>query len=209
MNLLVALASLFSIWFLVVTVPGPNFVVVTQSSVSDSRRTGLMVALGVSAGASTWATAGLVGISALYEHAAWLYDTIRILGGLYIVYMGLRIILSNPHTAASDPGANRMPGNFFSHFQRGLFSSFSNPKTAAFFSSLFVIYFPPLAPAWFFLLTISMVFCVSIAWYSLVAYFFSTSKVQDAYNHSRKLFDKLTGSALVFLGARLLFSRSV
>jgi threonine/homoserine/homoserine lactone efflux protein len=57
--------------------------------------------------------------------------------------------------------------------------------------------------------TISMVFCVSIIWYSLVAYFFSTSKVQLAYNRSRKLFDKITGGALMFLGARLLISRSV
>jgi threonine/homoserine/homoserine lactone efflux protein len=38
MNFLFALASLAGIWFFVVIIPGPNFVVVSQSAMSNSRQ---------------------------------------------------------------------------------------------------------------------------------------------------------------------------
>jgi len=41
MDFLLTIASLIGIWFLVVTIPAPNFVAVTQYSISESRMKGL------------------------------------------------------------------------------------------------------------------------------------------------------------------------
>ena len=41
MDLLITISSLIGIWFLVVTIPGPNFVAVTKYSISESRMKGL------------------------------------------------------------------------------------------------------------------------------------------------------------------------
>jgi len=208
MNLLFALASLASIWFLVVTIPGPNFVAVTHHSMSESRKSGLFIALGVSTGAATWATASLVGLSVLFGHATWLYDTIRFIGGLYLIFIGVKTIVTSFYSPPVSGNVHGFAGGIFSAFRRGLFTSFSNPKTAAFFGSLFIATFPPQAPAWFYFVTVSVVFSISITWYSLVAYFFSISQVQSTYHRLRKLLDKITGSVLLFLGARLAFSKS-
>jgi RhtB (resistance to homoserine/threonine) family protein len=208
MNLLFALASLAGIWFLVVTIPGPNFVLVTQYSMSDSRKSGLFIALGVSAGAATWATSSLVGLSVVFEHATWLYDTIRFVGGLYLIFIGLKTIFFSFYSPRVSGNVPRFPGGIFFTFRRGLFTSFSNPKTAAFFGSLFIATFPPQAPVWFYFVTVSVVFCISVTWYSLVAYFFSISQVQSTYSRIRKVVDKITGSVLLILGVRLAFSKS-
>jgi threonine/homoserine/homoserine lactone efflux protein len=208
MNLLFAIASLAGIWFLVVTIPGPNFVAVTHHSMSESRKSGLLIALGVSAGAATWATASLVGLSVVFEHATWLYDTIRFIGGLYLIFVGAKTILTSFYSPPLSCNAHRFPGGIFSTFRLGLFTSFSNPKTAAFFGSLFIATFPPQAPLWFYFVTVSVIFSISITWYSLVAYFFSISQVQSTYYILRKVVDKITGSVLLFLGARLAFSKS-
>ncbi len=55
----------------------------------------------------------------------------------------------------------------------GALEIFNMPKTATFFGSLFVMSFPPGAPAWFYLLTILMVFTASTIWYGMMAYLFS------------------------------------
>jgi threonine/homoserine/homoserine lactone efflux protein len=79
-------------------------------------------------------------------------------------------------------------------------------------SSLICIWFlvvtiPPQAPVWLFVVTIALIVCVSIIWYSLVAFFFSIEKVQSVYHRSKKFLDGITGSILLFLGARLAFSK--
>ncbi len=208
MNLPLAFLSLFSAWFLVLTIPGPNFVAVSQHSLSDSRRTGFFIALGVSAGAATWASASLVGISALFAYASWLYDAIRVVGGIYLIYIGIKIIVGSfgSQKQASTPASKLGDGK--SAFRLGLFTSFSNPKTAAFFSSLFVMSFPPQAPVWFYVLTVGMVFIVSALWYGSVAYFLSIERVQAVYQRFRKVTDKVTGAIFVYLGVKLAFFRT-
>ena len=208
MDLLIAFASLLGAWFLVLTIPGPNFIAVTQKSISDSRKSGLLVTLGVSSGAATWATASLLGLSAVFEYVTWLYDSIRFIGGLYLIFIGLKIFFASfsPPNELSD--LHQVTEKNDSSFRLGLFTSYSNPKTAAFFGSLFVMSFPPQAPDWFYVATIFMVFCASVIWYSLVACFFSITRVQDVYNRLRPVVDKLTGSLFVILGVRLALSKS-
>ena len=76
---------------------------------SDSRRSGILIAFGVSAGVATWATACLVGVSQLFENAVWLYQTIKILGGCYLAYMGFRIILNSMKLDKNDPSQGLIP----------------------------------------------------------------------------------------------------
>ena len=201
-----ALASLAGIWFLVVTIPGPNFIVVTQHSMSDSRKSGLLIALGCSTGAGVWATSSLLGLIVLFNHATWLYETIRFIGGIYLVAVGLKTVWSA--FSSSSPSfdvAFPLKSNF-SAFQRGVFASFSNPKTAAFFGSLFLATFPPQAPNWIYFATVGMVFTISFTWYGLVACFFSLPRVQALYRRSKAVLDVMTGSLLSLLGVRLALS---
>lgn len=169
-----------------------------------------MIAFGVSTGAATWATASLVGISQLFKSSLWLYNLIRIAGGCYLVYMGLNIILNSFKSTGylTKDKAIRKTVDSRSAFWVGLFTSYSNPKTAVFFGSLFILSFPPGAPFWFYVVTVCMVFSASVIWYSLVATFFSIPKVQLTYNRFRKIIDKVTGSIFVILGVRLVFGNT-
>lgn len=207
MELLIAITALAGIWFLVVTIPGPNFVMVTRLAMTQSRTAGLATAIGVSVGAGVWATASLLGLSALFAYAGWLYDTIRVVGGLYLVYIGIRTVemILRGKRDAETPDADEYTRLWFA-FRRGLFTSFSNPKTAVFFGSLFLTTFPPQVPAWAFIVTIVTIFIISMIWYSLVACFFSITGIRNAYFRIKPALDCLTGTLLAFLGMRLLIS---
>ena len=208
MDLFLPISSLIGIWFLVVTIPGPNFVAVTQYSISESRVEGFFSALGVSTGAGIWATASLLGLGVVFFHLPWLYEIIRLMGGLYLMFIGLKIIRFAFYFSQSSFIKKQLSISKYAAFRRGLLTSFSNPKTAAFFGSLFVATIPPQAPVWAYAVTIVLIVCVSVIWYSLVAFFFSIEKVQTVYHRLKRFLDCITGSVLLFLGARLAFSKS-
>jgi threonine efflux protein len=203
-----AITGMAFIWFLVVMIPGPNFVVVTQASMARSRGLGLWIALGVSMGAGTWASASLLGLSALFTYAEWMYDTIKIIGGCYLVFMGLNILWNAVRHPLSLTDGASFRGSHLAAFQKGLLTSFSNPKTAAFFGSLFVTTFPAQAPFWLYMVTILMVITVSILWYSLIACFFSLQSIQTFYRRVRRFLDGFTGVLLAILGGRLIFGKN-
>ena len=203
-----AITGLAFIWFLVVMIPGPNFVVVTQVSMAGSRSLGIWLALGVSVGAGTWASASLLGLSALFSHAGWLCESLKIMGGSYLIYMGLNTIqmaFFNHPAIVSD--LENSAGAHRDAFRRGLLTSFSNPKTAAFFGSLFISIFPQQAPLWLHMTAVVTVIAVSIFWYGLVACCFSFCEVQNLYRKSGRLVEGTTGILLSVLGGRLIFQK--
>lgn len=205
MEYIPAISSIALIWFLVVTIPGPNFVVVTKGSMTHSREIGIFIALGVSTGAGTWASASLLGLSTLFKHAGWVYDAIKVIGGCYLIYMGTKIIWSAIKQPVSFAHDENFSGNNLTAFQKGLFTSFSNPKTAAFFGSLFISTFPIRAPLWIDVATVFIVISISIIWYSIIACFFSFNKIQVFYKRAKRPLDIMIGLLLSYLGGKLIF----
>jgi RhtB (resistance to homoserine/threonine) family protein len=203
-----AISSMALIWFLAVTIPGPNFIIVTQVSMGQSRKMGFFIALGVSAGAGVWATASLLGLSMLFRYATWLYSAVKFIGGCYLIYMGLTIILNTLKTKNSSSNSHNLGLNCATAFRKGMLTSFSNPKTAAFFGSLFLSTFPAQAPLWFYIVAVLTVMVISILWYWLVAYFFSFDKVRNFYQRAKRILDIATGSLFSYLGGRLIFART-
>ena len=203
-----AISGMAFIWFLVVMIPGPNFVVVTRASMACSRDLGLWMALGVSMGAGTWASASLLGLSALFNYAGWMYDSLKFIGGCYLVFMGLSTLWNALRQPFTLPDGRNFRGGNLAAFQKGLLTSFSNPKTAAFFGSLFLSTFPLQAPFWLNVAAVLTVIAVSILWYGTVACFFSLIWIQTFYRKTHRLLDGLTGILLAFLGGRLVLEKT-
>ena len=74
---------------LAVVSPGPNFAIVSRLSIAQSKVSGLGAAFGISLGATAYAILTITGLSALLEQVAWLTRAIQILGGCYLVYLGI------------------------------------------------------------------------------------------------------------------------
>ena len=54
MDYAVVLGSVFAVHMVAMVSPGPNFLIVTQTAISRTRRTGIVTALGVATGAAIW-----------------------------------------------------------------------------------------------------------------------------------------------------------
>ena len=94
MSHLIVLATVFSIFIPALMLPGPDFIAVVRYSMIRGTRAGLLTTLGVSLGLGFYATLSLVGLAAILVEYQWLTWVVRILGGGYLVYLGVRLLLS-------------------------------------------------------------------------------------------------------------------
>src|SRR4051812_46507509 len=72
--------------------PGPSFVMVARLAVATSRANGLGAAVGMGVGGMVFAVAALLGLQAVLLAVPSVYLALKVLGGLYLGYLGFRII---------------------------------------------------------------------------------------------------------------------
>ena len=65
--------------------PGPSFVMVARTAVASSRVHGLYAALGMGLGGMLFAAAALLGIHSMLAAVPWLYISMKILVGSYLL----------------------------------------------------------------------------------------------------------------------------
>ncbi|MDF3887584.1 LysE family transporter, partial [Cupriavidus basilensis] len=70
--------------------PGPSFVMVARAAIARSRADALHMALGMGLGGVVFAAAALLGLKLLLAAVPWLYMAMKVGGGLYLVYLGVR-----------------------------------------------------------------------------------------------------------------------
>ena len=99
------------------------------------------------------------------------------------------------------------PGSARSIVLSGYFVNMTNPKTVAYYTSLFSVLIPPSSPTWVFVAAASVALLVSASWWTSVALFFSIEGIRRFFSATRRYLDFVTGSALVFFGVRLATSR--
>lgn len=208
MTYLPSLLTLAGIWLILVISPGPNFVATVHHSISHSRRHGVLVALGVATGTAVWVIVSIIGLGILFARVSWLVELIRILGALYLSFLGVRMIWkAHRHKqglARVQASVSTSPG---SAWWAGFLTNMSNPKTAAFFGSLFALLLPAHPPIGFQIACIVTIVLISASWYSIVAYVFSFSLIARGYLRMKKWIDIITGGILVGLGIRLAVSK--
>lgn len=184
--------------------PGPSFVMVAREAVSTSRLNALAAALGMGLGGLLFATAALLGLQALFQAVPLAYLLLKVLGGLYLAYLGYRIFRSAREPlalAVTDEAAGRP---LRQSFLLGLSTQVSNPKTAIVYASVFASFLPG-AVSWTLALGLLLcVFLVEFGWYAIVATLLSASASRRAYLRCKGWVDRLAGAIMVGLGIRLI-----
>lgn len=182
--------------------PGPNFAIVTATALHVSRRAGVIGGLGLAAASGTWTVLTLAGLGLIIVHAAWLYMAIRIVGALYLIFLGAKMLWQAKKQAAPDVAtAEHSEGAIF---RKAYFVSLTNPKSAAFYGSVLAVMLPPHAPLWFSAAVVAIAVLLSALWYCSVAFLLSTDRVRRRFASIKTVFDAVIGVILMGLGAKLL-----
>ncbi|MET0313675.1 MAG: LysE family transporter [Hansschlegelia sp.] len=184
--------------------PGPSFVVVSRIAITRSRLDGLAAALGVGLGGALFAALAVGGLTALLLQVGWLHMLLRILGGGYLVYVGVRVFAGAAASIDADPSAGAGNRSRIRSFRDALLTHVSNPKTAVVYASIFAALLPSSPSAWLLLALPPALFVVEGLWYAVVALAFSAERPKAAYLRAKPVIDRIAGLVIGALGVRLL-----
>lgn len=116
----------------VLILPGPGVFYVMARTLGQGTRAGLISAAGLSVGVLAHVAAAVAGLSAILLTSATAFEVVRLLGAGYLIYLGLKALLSARKTADGEIAAAR-PLPAARIFRDGVIVSILNPKIAVFF----------------------------------------------------------------------------
>jgi len=206
MQELTALFGILAALAVGVVSPGPSFVMVARTAVCTSRREGIAAALGMGAGGVVFAVAALLGLHALLLAVPSLYLVLKLIGGLYLAYLGWRIWVAAERPLMIGDLAERPATRATRALALGFTTQISNPKTAIVYASVFAAFLPGAQSLAFDIALVVLVFVVEAGWYSLVALSLASERPRGAYLRCKTWVDRLAGGVMIALGLKLVSS---
>src|SRR5476649_379325 len=199
------LIAVITITLLAVISPGPDFAMVTRNSLMLSRRAGVLTALGIGLGVLVHVTYTLVGVGLLIQQSLWLFNAIKLIGAIYLIYLGVKMLRAKSGGTATD--GHIAPLSDGAALRTGFLTNALNPKTTGFIVCLFVQVVRTETP----LVEIGYGAFISLAhmaWFCLVALCFSAGVVRERLLAARHWIDRAFGGLLVGFGVLLAIARS-
>lgn len=192
--------GLFGLTFLS---PGPNLLIVVQSSLSSGRAAGIAAGCGVAAGDAIYAALGLFGMAALIAQSGDLFAAVKVVGGLYLLWLAWKTMKGGSAVVVDDDGARSAlsPAKLF---VRGLVTDLANPQTVLFFASIFAVTLTATTPAWAKALSWLGIVTVSATWRCLLSVAFSRRRIRTFYARWQRAIERLAGVAFAAFGAKLI-----
>lgn len=118
---------------LLLVIPGPSVLYIVTRSATQGRQAGLVSVLGVHTGTLVHVVAAALGLSALLVASATAFTVVKVAGGAYLVYLGVRRLLDRSPALAGDEARPAAERNLRRIYTQGVVVNVLNPKTALFF----------------------------------------------------------------------------
>ena len=209
MDLAQGLIIITTVHLLAAASPGPDFVLVSQQTLSNGKRAGLLCSLGISLGLSVHILYSAFGLAAVIANSASALWAIKLLGGSYLIYLGvsgLRARVRNAEAITTDAAADQ-PG--LKTIGLGFLCNALNPKAPIYFISLFTIVLSQSTPAQHLLVYGIWMMVLQFAWFSFLTLLLSRPMVTDRFQALGHWIDRVAGGAMLLLGIKVLVSRTV
>ncbi|MET1025858.1 MAG: LysE family transporter [Dongiaceae bacterium] len=192
------LATIAASYFAAALVPGPSSITVMRSSLAGGQSCGLAAAAGVALGNSIYAAVAAFGLALVIKEAGAAFLAIKLAGGAYLIYLGLRMAFNRGRAAVfADKPATARLGRFF---RRALLTDLSNPKTIMAFLGIFAIAFPAHPTHELSLAVTGTVGLISLSWHSLLAHLFARPILRQAYHRLGRWIDRIAGGLISLFG---------
>jgi len=196
-------------WSLVALTPGPAVMCSMAQATRHGFRSSLAGISGIQLGSFLFFVCISLGLGTLLATATTAFAILRFAGAIYLLYLGVRIILSTfRHSLSRAARAVMPPPAHRSLFLQGLLIQLTNPKALLFISALLPQFIEPHRPA---LLQLVILVFTTIAVDSVVlsSYAFLAQRGVQSFRTSRwsAWLERVFGAALLFFGFRLLLSR--
>lgn len=118
--------------FLLNLAPGPDSLLIMAKTGARGWRAGSVTSIGICSGMFVHIIAAALGLSALLASSALAFTVIKIVGGAYLIYMGVKALLSKTASSTDAPTINAGQ-SYRQMYLQGFMTNALNPKVALFF----------------------------------------------------------------------------
>ncbi|HEY8811001.1 MAG TPA: LysE family translocator [Candidatus Dormibacteraeota bacterium] len=206
------MSSLFlafiAISLLLAVTPGPDMALVTRNALAHGPKGVFLTTTGIAIALLLWVTATAVGVAAVLKASTTLFHALKLVGGAYLAYLGIRAWLAS-REKPGDLLAGMKAAPAGSILRQGLISAGTNPKLGVLFVTLLPQFIEPHRPLPPQLLVLGATFAV-IGWTWMNVYGLLIARIRDFITapRVRQWMERITGTVLIGLGVRLAFDRA-
>lgn len=204
--------GIHEIWLFIISglllnvTPGPDTAYIVGRSVQLGWRGGAAAALGICTGCLVHVFAAAIGLSALLAASSAAFTLVKWAGAGYLCYMGVKMLLSQPHAPVDDAAVGSGVISLGQVFWQGALTNVLNPKVALFFLAFlpqFVAADSPHKAAAFVLLGLIFIFTGTL-WCLGVAAFAARAAGRIRQSGQALLWiNRALGGLFVYLGVRI------
>lgn len=190
--------------------PGPDTAYIVGRSVAQGRAAGLVSALGISLGCCVHAVLSAFGLTAILAASATAFTLVKLAGGAYLIYLGVRMLLAKPAHPLQAPLA-QAARPLKTIFWQAVLTNVLNPKVVLFFLSFFPQFVRPDSSqkTLAFLILGAVFVLITTCWNSGTAFLAGTLARGAGRNPKFKLWlERSVGSAFVALGVKLALTKN-
>lgn len=192
--------------------PGADTMLVVRNVLRGGRRDGVVTTFGACSGLFVHAMLSALGVSAVLMHSAVAFDTMKLAGACYLVWLGVQSLRSAVRGVPSPGGmeALALVGRVSStrSFAEGFLSNVLNPKVVVFYLALLPQFIGPADPVLQKSLLLAGIHYVEgILWLATVAVVVDRTRRLFLRSALRRWLDGVCGAVLIGLGVRLAFER--
>jgi threonine efflux protein len=186
--------------------PGPNMMAVAGAALSQGRRSALLVVAGIATGSLIWAVATAFGLGELFRRFPQTLTALMFLGGLYLLWLGLRSLRSAWRGTAASIVANREQLTPAGAWRRGILVVLTNPKAALMWSAIATFLFGAGLPMQAVLGFGPLVALTATLIYGGYGLLFSSQMARRFYTRFARAIEFVFGAAFGALGGALILA---
>ncbi|WP_226001494.1 LysE family translocator [Paenibacillus sp. BJ-4] len=190
-------------------IPGADTMYIVGRSISQGRKAGVYSVFGIISGSLIHTLLVAFGLSIVLTKSIMVFNVIKIIGVIYLVYLGVRMLLDKTNASFSAAESNTQH-NIRKTYIQGMLTSLTNPKVSLFFIAFLPQFIDTKAsgPIPFLILGLTFSF-TGLLWCLFIAYFSSymTRKIKVNQRFGTYL-NKITGIIFIGLGLNLLRAKA-
>ena len=191
--------------------PGPSLAVIFAVTRMNGRASGLMAAFGHGLGILLYAFAAATSLSYLITNHADVFIILQMIGALMLLWLGYKLLKSSFHSTPQNDDAPQEPAKTISSgliggFTTGFIIAAFNPKTGAFFVSLFSQFLHQDQSLATHIGMAGLAGFIDVSAYVIYVLAFSTATLGNAMAKFQHILERALGLLLLFLGISLMAS---
>lgn len=198
----------YSAYFVGTASPGPSNLAIMSLAMSAGRRSALTFALGVVSGSFFWALLASLGLSAVLATCSECLAAIKVAGGIYLLWLGVKSARSAFAPRAVPASDARRNEPLTRLYLRGLLLHLTNPKAVLVWMSIVSLAMSPADGTSHIAPIVLGCMCIGTSVFSSYALLFSTASARRVYIAVRRWLDGSLAIMFGIAGLKMLTSKT-